>query len=93
MAELLEAAGKGDLRAIKLLLEGTEPPLVDTQDGLGNSALLIAADKGDEVMTSLLLGHGADVFVTDKNGVGPLRLAALFGKQAVVGILSVRHPC
>lgn len=47
------------------------------QDSLGKTALHRAVDRGDGVMTVLLVQTGADVNIKDSNGAAPIRSVAL----------------
>jgi len=56
------------------LLERGAP--IDAADNRGRTALLIAAERGDAAIVSLLLDRGADRIRRDKEGKSALDLAA-----------------
>jgi ankyrin repeat protein len=65
-------------KAIELL--STHPGgIVDTKDGDGNTALIIAISRSDETWTGYLLNKGADPNLPGKNGDTPLIAAARVG--------------
>ena len=53
--------------------------IVDTRDGEGNTALIIAISRGDETWTGYLLNKGADPNLPGKDGDTPLIAAARVG--------------
>ena len=75
-ARLLEAAGKGDVAAVKALLDqGAD---VDADNGRGGTPLYVAAEQGRAGVARVLLEHGADPNVKDLEwGRTPLRHASL----------------
>ncbi|OSX78127.1 hypothetical protein BU14_0120s0010 [Porphyra umbilicalis] len=67
-----------------------DPLIVDAPDGRGWTPLMVAAEKGNALMTRVLLAAGADVRLTgpcQDDCVGPLHLAAAAGATDVMGIL------
>ena len=75
-AKLLEAAGKGDVAAVKSLLDqGAD---VDADNGRGGTPLYVAAEQGRAGVARVLLERGADPNVKDLEwGRTPLRHASL----------------
>jgi ankyrin repeat protein len=65
-------------KAIEIL--STHPSgIVDTRDGDGNTALIIAINRSDETWTGYLLNKGADPNLAGKDGDTPLIAAARVG--------------
>jgi len=61
---------------------------VSARDLQGQTPLHIAADKGFQAVTEVLLANKADVNVTDKNaGNAPLHLAAKNGREKIIQML------
>ena len=83
--ELLEAAKRGDLPAVRMLVK--QGANVNSTQGDGAAALHWAAHWDDSEMADLLLVAGAQVNAADDNGVTPLSLACLNGRAGMVGKL------
>lgn len=73
-------------RTVQLLLDnGAE---IDAQESLsGSSPLVAAAGLGHYAIVALLISHGADIHVKDKNGLSGLARAARNGHSAVIELL------
>lgn len=56
---LIEAAKSGDLRQVKKLIKAGVNVNIKVR---GNSALVWAALRNDELMTALLVAHGAEIY-------------------------------
>ncbi len=85
-AALLEAASKGDLAAVKSLLDAGVP--VDSPSEYGATALSFASDKGHSEVVKLLLERGANPKVTDTFYESePMTWAAYNGHTEVVKLL------
>jgi ankyrin repeat protein len=85
--ELLNAAKKGDLPAVRsLLARGAD---VNAKTRYGQTPLMLAADKGAVEVVKALLGAGADVNVTDTfyKSVTALSAAAQRGHAEIVKLL------
>src|SRR5687768_3327961 len=82
---IVDAAQKGDLKAVRALLRQA-PDLSATQPD-GMTALHWAVQRNDLEMTSALLAAGADSSATNRTGVRPLYLAAVNGNAAIIGRL------
>ena len=77
---LHEAAWSKDLGVLQLLLDaGAEVDAISEQD-FGSTPLLVAALRGFATGASLLMKHGADVTVINKNGNNALARAAFAGE-------------
>jgi ankyrin repeat protein len=84
--EIREAVGKGDLVAVKALLEDN-PDLVFRKGGLGWTPLHVAAFTGQKDVAALLLANKAAVNARDKEGQTPLHWAAERGQKDVAALL------
>lgn len=60
------AAERGARKILQSLLNGNQN--IDQQDALGRSALAIAAGRGDEITTAMLLERGANASLPDNDG-------------------------
>jgi cytohesin len=85
LAELHDAAKKGDVKRAKELLKKGESPNV--RDEYGNTPLHWAASGGHVDVVRLLLEHGANPNVRDRDGRTPLYIAAFSGHIDVVRLL------
>jgi prolyl oligopeptidase len=61
---LLDAARRGDVEAVRLALDQGAP--VNTANSHGSTALLLAADKGQDAVARLLVERGADLDAHDR---------------------------
>ena len=57
---------------------------VDTKDNQGRTALMMAAKNGHIICLEKLINAGADIHLTDNNGISPLGFAALGQKKDTV---------
>jgi uncharacterized protein len=79
---LVDAAEKGDMKAVKALLrEGAD---VNATQADGMTALHWAVQRSDLEMTNALLAAHADFKLTNRTGVRPLYLAAMNGNAPVI---------
>jgi len=85
LGSLLQAIWKGDILAVKEMVDkGIDP---NAQTKLGISPLHMAAKKQETEITSLLIAKGADVNAGDQNGKTPLMEAASGGRAANAEVL------
>lgn len=85
LGSLLQAIWKGDISAVKEMLEeGVDP---NAQTKLGKSPLHMAAKKEETEIIRLLIANGADVNAGDQNGKTPLIEAASAGQSANARVL------
>ena len=82
---LMEAAGQGDLAAVRDQLSKKSDVNVQAIDG--STALKVATDAGHVDVVNALLAHGADVNRRDKTGRTPLSDAVLHGHAAIASLL------
>jgi ankyrin repeat protein len=61
----------------------TFAPLLDAKDGLGRTALHLAARNGHTAVAGQLLDKGGAIDAKDRAGSSPLHLAASYGHPAV----------
>ena len=79
---LVEAAKKGDMRAVRALLKQQVDVNARARDGA--TALHWAAHRDAVDIADALIGAGADVRVASRYGVTPLSLAATNGKATMI---------
>jgi hypothetical protein len=87
--ELVVAADKGDLPAVRALLE--KGAAVDAPTGDGATALMAAAARGSVEIVQLLVDKGANVNEVNSAGKTALIYAAGNGHAKVVEVLLARH--
>jgi uncharacterized protein len=88
--KFLEAVRKEEgSTAFRLLRE--HPTLVNTRDGKGDTALLIAVRRNDSDWTGYMLNAGADVDLAGRDGDTPLIVASRIGFEDAVGWLLARR--
>lgn len=83
---LIPAAQRGDIEALKTLIEAGEN--VNEQDAQGWTPLHWSAGKGDVNCVAFLLEHGADVTLTGRDNRTPLMVARAAARNEVVGLLT-----
>lgn len=83
---LIEAAERGEVRALKRILDsGSE---ADVRDADGRTPLMVAAAGGHVEAIRLLLDHGAQPAASDAEGRTPVMHAAKNGHMDAVSILA-----
>ncbi len=85
---LMFAAGYGFLSIAQALLDNGADANIVPNDDTGWPALIAAADAGHADLVALLLAHGADRTVRDKNGSTALIHAEEHRRRAVVRVLT-----
>jgi ankyrin repeat protein len=79
--DFISAVQKGDGGKAGQLLSD-HPTIIDSRDGKGDTALIIAINRGDSDWTAFLLNKGADPnLASSKSGDTPLMAAARIGFQ------------
>jgi ankyrin repeat protein len=81
-SEVADAAQKGDLAAVKKLIQ--QKANVNAAQVDGATALHWAVYRNDAQIADLLIRAGADVKVVNSEGVTPLSMAALYGNAAMI---------
>lgn len=85
--EVFDLIGKGDVPAVKALIEKT-PDLIRSLDPNGNSLLHYAAHRGDADLIRFLIDKGISPDLVGAGKKTPLHLAATFNqKEAVAALL------
>ncbi|KEK23330.1 ankyrin [Bacillus gaemokensis] len=90
---LIPAAERGQIEVVKELLNRTDID-VNYKNDLGWTALLEAIVLGNgsenhKQIVQLLIGHGADVNMADREGVTPLQHAEKRGFKEIINMLKV----
>ncbi len=86
-AKIHKAVKKGDLAAVKKLLD-KDASLVNLQSKLtGRAPLGMACRKGEKEIAELLIEKGADLNAKDKLGTCPMDGAAIAGEVALIELL------
>ncbi|KAG1673305.1 hypothetical protein FOA52_002585 [Chlamydomonas sp. UWO 241] len=93
---LWDAAGAGDVAALRLLLPSADPDIAVATDEYGSTALMIAARNGHAEAMRLLLDRkpanaGAMLVAADGHGRTPLVMAAAGGHVDAMRLL-LEHP-
>jgi ankyrin repeat protein len=83
-ADFVEAVKKSDGDKATQALSTHPPGIIDTKDHDGNTGLIIAINRSDEVWTGFLLNKGADPNLAGKSGDTPLIAAARVGFESAV---------
>jgi nucleoside phosphorylase len=87
---LFAALANGHPNAAAALLEPASVDgrdIIDVRGSQGRTPLILAAEKGYEVVARFLIEKGAVVNASDKNGRTPLHQASLDGHEAVARLL------
>jgi len=86
---LFEALRKGDVEAVKALVEKS-PEVLDARDSDGMTALHHAARDGNDPLINYLIEKGAKTEIQSNQGKTPLHLAATFDRKDAVAALVKR---
>ena len=84
---MMDAAQKGDLAMVRLLLDNGALPDLQSKDG--QTALIICTGRGDGEMAKLLLEHGADPRLKDHLGMSAEGYARLFGNRKLMELFNI----
>lgn len=84
-ATFLAAAGSGDTAALSRLLDAGQP--VDTRDGNGRTALLLATRANQKEAARLLIERGADVNAKDNIADTPYLYAGAEGRTEILRLV------
>jgi ankyrin repeat protein len=84
-SELVEAARRNDIDAVKILLQqGADP---NEAGQWGHTALMHAAENNNVEMAHLFIKTGADIDARDINNTPALVVAAIYGTKEIVRLL------
>lgn len=84
---LMDAAQKGDLAMVELLLENGANPNLTSKDG--QTALIVCAGRGDYAMAAVLVRYGADPEIKDQLGMSALGYARLFNNEKMMELFNI----
>jgi ankyrin repeat protein len=84
--EIFDLLRKGDLQAVKALVEKS-PPVLDARDSNGQTPLHYAAMGGNTELIGFFVGKGAKVELKNAQSKTPLALAAINNHQSAIAIL------
>jgi len=84
---LCQRVYKGDIDAVKNLLQENPDVQLDWKLPDGTTALFMAVEKGHIDIARLLLGHNADVNATHRGGSNPLHLAVQGNSHQMIELL------
>ncbi len=85
--DLFKAARKGRLSEVENIVLYSARDVVDSRDGFGRTALMVAARYGELEIVRFLINNGADVNYEDNDGWTALKFAAGEGKLEIVKFL------
>ena len=86
-APLVDAAARGDVVAVRALLDHAPAKAVSAGGVDGTTALHWAVRSDQQDMASLLIRAGADVAAKNRYGITPLYLAAVNGSAGMIRML------
>jgi len=90
---LHEAVASGHQKVLDFLLERTSNAHVNCRANSGYTPLHLAASSGHGECVRVLLGHGADIGITDEYGKAPRQTAGLSYKRSIVRLLRSEGAC
>ncbi len=82
---LISAAKKGDVQLLRFAL--AKGAYINAADDKGGTALHWAVYYGHKEVVKILLMHGADPYIKDKNGISPYSLAEIKRKKEILKLL------
>ena len=90
---LHEAVASGHQKVLDFLLQRTNNAHVNCRANSGYTPLHLAASSGHGECVRVLLGHGADIAITDEYGKTPKQTAELSSKRSIVRLLRSEGEC
>lgn len=87
---LMDAAQKGDIAMVKLLLDNGAKSDLQSKDG--QTALIICAGRGDTEMAAMLVAHGSDPTIKDLLGMSASGYAKLFKNEKLMDLFNISPP-
>ena len=82
--DLVDAVKKSDGNKALEVLADHPPGVVNSKDGDGNTALIVAISRSDDQWTGFLLNRGADANLAGKDGETPLIAATRVGFEQAI---------
>ena len=83
------AAGTGITHGVSNILEHEDSKeIINREDYLGRTPLLLASSSGSKEAVRILLQKGASLKVRNKHGESPLHFCARFGHASVIQLLT-----
>ena len=83
-AEFVKAVKDKNGNKVTDLLQSNPPGILNSRDGDGNTALIIAIQRQDSDWTQFLIGKGADIDLPGKGGDTPLIASARAGFEEAI---------
>ena len=89
--QLLHAVGRNSLESVQNILNQAMVVNVNYSDETGQTALHLAADKGNTEVVQLLLKSGGNVNAADHDGISVLQAAVIAGHVATCQLLLAQN--
>jgi acyl-CoA-binding protein len=85
--QLFRFSSEGNIQKLQDILTSGGAAFINKQDDMSQTALHLAADRGQLEAVTTLLSHGANIDVQDEDGLTPLHTAVMCEHEDVVRVL------